>query len=99
MWEEVVEIRPWVPLITAYRIDGKTDYKFPSMSKQAVNSPRWTEFNEFIKEMAETLTKQNSKIENVPVNKNKTKRIDNIGGFTNFAIGHHVQRTENGGNI
>ena len=99
MEEEIVEIRPWVPLITAYRTDGKIDYKFPSMSKRAINSPSWTEFDEFLKETVTTLMKQNSKIENVPVNKNKTKRVDNIGGFTNFAVGHHVQRTENGGNI
>ena len=47
--------------------------------------------------MITILSNQSPKMENVPVN--NSNRVDNIGGYTNFAVGHHIERTEHGGNI
>lgn len=102
--KEVVELRRWLPLSHLYTLDNKPNYKLSSLTQSPMNSPSLTEFDEFIREMAMILTEQNErlkkeKMENVPVSRTLRKHVDNIGGFTNFAVGHHVKRAENGGNI
>lgn len=70
--EDIITINQWFPLATVYRSDGKQDYRFPSMTAQIINSPSWTEFDELARDMIRTLTKQKAKIENLPVNKDKS---------------------------
>lgn len=97
MEDEVKEIKLWFPVENRYNSSGNIDYKFPQLTERITNSPSWTEFDEFVKGMITTLNNQKPKMENVPLN--NRNRVDNIGGYTNFAIGHHVERTEHGGNI
>jgi len=72
--ENIIEISKWFPLATLYRPDGKQDYRFPSMTTQVINSPSWTEFDEFARDMIRTLTNQKVRMESVPVNKDKSNK-------------------------
>ena len=97
MEETEVTYEPY-RFLTKLSPEGKPDYSVNNLGTRIINSPAWTEFDQFVSEMKKYL------IENVPKKTNKDKaknnsRPDNIGGFTFFVPGQHVERTENGGNI
>lgn len=71
--DDIIEIKQWFPLATAYRSDGKQTYMFPSVTSRVANSPSWTEFDEFARNMIRTLITQKSRMENVPINENEQK--------------------------
>lgn len=76
-------------------VNGKQDYWLYDWQNNK-STPEWTEFDQFIAEMKDYLMKNvPKKAESV----NLKPRQDNIGGFTNFAVGQHVERTKDGGNV
>lgn len=97
MEDEVKEIKLWFPVANRYNSSGNIDYRFPQLTERITNSPSWTEFDEFVKNMIKTLIPQNQNLENIPTD--EERRPDNIGGYTLFTPTSHVKRTKNGGSI
>lgn len=97
MEETEVTYEPY-RFLTKLSPDGKPDYSISDWNRRIENSPEWTEFDQFLLEMKKYL------MDNFPKKAEEEKpneqlRFDNIGGFTFFTKGHHVKRTNDGGNI
>ena len=92
-----VEYKPY-NLIMKIPLNGKQDYWLFNWQDQYKPSPSFTEFDKFISEMRDYLMNNVPKKEQ-QIKKPNYNRQDNIGGFTNFAVGQHVERTKDGGNI
>lgn len=90
------------PFIMGNRLtpDGTHDYWLYPWNEPRKPTPSWTEFDQFIRELFTNLMEQvPQKTNNAPNTQKKYYRPDNIGGYTNFTVGQHVERTENGGSI
>lgn len=98
MDEEPIKLQQWFPVANKYDSNGNIDYRFPWITERIKNSPSWTEFDVFVRDMVNTLRAQRQSLENVPT-KSYRKRPDNIGGYTLFTPTSHVERTKDGGNI
>ena len=98
MEDEEITYEPYRILLKV-PVNGKQDYWISKPTTTVADSPRWTEFHQFVADMKKNL------IDNIPMQKNKKQKFKNpYGRSYNPHLIFNPRETrpamiENGGNI
>ena len=76
---------------------GRPSYWLETPQSVVSFEPKWKYSDEFLTNLLKQYNNtSNQKTTSKPEPEKKPKRVDNIGGFTNFTTGKHIERIKNG---